>query len=79
MSISENPLVDSTLALPQEERADLALQLLQSLELPGEEVTAQELGQELRDRAEKYRQSEIDSSSLDEVRAIIEKRIAEKS
>jgi putative addiction module component (TIGR02574 family) len=77
MSTSHSPFFESALALPQSERADLAFQLLQSLELPGEEVDSATFGEMLRGRVEAYRRGEIESSSLEEARDIIERRLSE--
>jgi putative addiction module component (TIGR02574 family) len=79
MSASQNPFFATALSLPQSERADLAFQLLQSLDVPGEEVGSDEFGVELRTRVASYRRGEIESSTLDEARAIIERRLAEDS
>jgi putative addiction module component (TIGR02574 family) len=77
MSTSQSPFFESALALPQAERADLAFQLLQSLELPGDEVDSAAFGEMLRGRVEAHRRGEISSSSLEEARAIIERRLSE--
>jgi putative addiction module component (TIGR02574 family) len=77
MSVSQNPFFDAALSLPQPDRADLAFHLLQSLEQPGDEISADEFGAELRARIESYRRGEIGSSSLEEARAIIERRLSE--
>lgn len=79
MSASQNPFFETALSLPLPERADLAFQLLQSLEPPGDEVSADEFGAELRSRVESYRRGDVESSTLDEARAIIERRLAEGS
>ncbi|MCA9229606.1 MAG: addiction module protein [Planctomycetales bacterium] len=79
MSTSDDPLIESALALPQAQRADLALQLLQSLDPPGDEIAADEFGQQLRQRIEEYRRGEIASSTLDEARAAIERNLSEGS
>jgi putative addiction module component (TIGR02574 family) len=79
MSTSQNQFFETALSLPQSERADLAFQLLQSLERPGEEVAAEEFGAELRGRLEAYRRGELESCSLEEARAIIRQRLSEGS
>ena len=79
MSTSQNQFFESALALPQLERAELAFQLLQSLDLPGKEITAERFGGELRERIEAYRRGELGSSSLEETRAIVLQRLAEGS
>jgi putative addiction module component (TIGR02574 family) len=79
MSTSPNPFFESALSLPLAERADLAFQLLQSLDRPGEEITAHEFGTELRDRVEAFRRGEIEGIGLDDARAMIEQRLAEGS
>ncbi|WP_210417790.1 addiction module protein [Bythopirellula goksoeyrii] len=76
MATSANPLIESILSLTQTQRAELAVQILQSLELPGEEISSEEYGQELRSRVEKYRNGEMESVSLDDAREILEKRIS---
>lgn len=76
MTTSANLLIESILSLPQTQRAELALRVLQSLDQPGEEISSGEFGQQLRSRVEKYRSGEIESVSLDEAREIIEKRIS---
>ena len=77
MSTDSHDLIESALSLPQPQRADLALQLLQSLDQPGEEVSAEEFGQELRERVKEYRAGEVESHSLEEARAAIARRISE--
>jgi putative addiction module component (TIGR02574 family) len=79
MSTAQNPFFESALSLPSAERADLAFQLLQSLDRPGEETTSDEFGTALRDRIEAYRSGEIAGIGLDDARAIIEQRLAEGS
>jgi putative addiction module component (TIGR02574 family) len=78
MSIPQDQLFDSALSLPQAERADLAFQLLQSLALPGEEVTSEEFGAELRERIEAHRRGEVPSFSLEETRAIVQQKLQER-
>jgi putative addiction module component (TIGR02574 family) len=77
MSMPQNPFFDTALSLPQAERADLAFQLLQSLEQPGDEVSSGEFGAELTTRIESYRRGEISSVTLDEARAMIERLLSE--
>ena len=77
MSVSQNPFFVAALSLPQPDRADLAFQLLQSLEQPGDEISSDEFGAELQARIKLYRRGEIGSSSLEEARAIIERRLSE--
>ena len=77
MSIPQDHLFESALSLPQSERADLAFQLLQSLDPSGEEVSSEEFGSEVRERIEAYRRGEIKGFSLEETRAIVEKRMSE--
>jgi len=74
---SQGHFFETALSLPQSERADLAFQLLQSLELPGDEIDSAEFGEMLRGRVESYRRGEIESSSLEEARTIIERRLSE--
>jgi len=77
MSMSQDQLLETALSLPQSERADLAFQLLQSLDPPSEEVAAEEFGVELRERVAGYRRGEVQSASLEEARTIIQNRISE--
>ncbi len=78
MSQPSDHITVSALSLPHDQRADLALQLLQSLELPGDVVSAEEFGQALRKRVEGYRAGAVESNSLDEARAIIERRLSDQ-
>jgi len=75
MSAAQDQFFDTALSLPASARADLAFQLLQSLERPGEEINADEFAGELRGRIEAYRRGEIVSSSRREVRACVETRL----
>ena len=77
MSTSPNPLFESALALPQEERADLAFQLLQTLTPPAEEISSAELADELRERVEAHRRGEQKSFTPDEAREIVAKRLSQ--
>ena len=77
MSSAPDPFLESALALPQSQRADLAFQLLQSLNPPGEEISAEQFGASLHERVESARSENLKSHGLDEVRAIVEKRLAE--
>ena len=79
MSMSQDQFLETALSLPQSERADLAFQLLQSLDQPGEVVSSEEFGSELRGRIEAHRRGEIGSFSLEEARAIIQQRLSEGS
>jgi len=63
--------------LPQSRRADLAFQLLQSLDPPGEEIASEQFGTELHERVESSRRGDTESHSLDEVRETVEKRLSE--
>jgi putative addiction module component (TIGR02574 family) len=78
MSLSQNPLFESALSLPQSERADLAFQLLQSLTPPGEEISSEEFGKELRQRVEAHGRGELESFSLEETRQIIQQRLSQE-
>lgn len=78
MSMPQNQLFEFALSLPQAERADLAWQLLQSLDPPGEEVTPAEFGAELQERVEAHRRGELPSFSLDESRATIRERLSQE-
>jgi hypothetical protein len=77
MSLSQNQLFESALALPQDEGADLAFQLLQSLDPPGDEVAPSEFGSELLARIDSCRRGETQTFSLDETRQIIQQRLSE--
>lgn len=77
--MSQNHLFESALSLPQDQRANLALQLLQSLDPPGEEIPAEEFGNELRNRVEGYRRGDVKSSSLEEARSIIQQGLSKGS
>lgn len=79
MSTSPNPFFDTALSMPAADRADLAFQLLQSLGQPGREISGEDFGAALRDRIEAFRRGEIASSSLDEARVIIGRRLGEGS
>ena len=75
MSIPQDHVFESALALPQAERAQLALQLLESLDPPGEETSAEQFGAELRERVEAYRRGEIESLSVDETRSMVNQQL----
>ena len=77
MSMSQDQVFETALSLPESQRADLAFQLLQSLEPPGEAVTADEFALELHARIESHRNGTMGSSSLEEARAIIRERLSE--
>jgi hypothetical protein len=77
MSMPQEQVFENALSLPQPQRADLAFQLLLSLEPPGELVDSKRLGLQLRDRVESYREGTVGSVSLDEARAVIRQRLAE--
>lgn len=77
MSTTHDAFFESALALPSGDRADLAFQLLQSLHLPGEEISADEFGRELRSRVEAYRRGEMKSYSLEEVREMMRQQLSQ--
>ena len=77
MSMSSDHLLETALSLPMEERASLAFHLLESLDPPGDEITADEFSAELSSRVEAYRRGEVQSSGLEKVRGIIEQKLAE--
>jgi putative addiction module component (TIGR02574 family) len=79
MSMAQDPIFETALSLPQAERADLAFLLLESLPPPGDAVSAEEFAGELRRRVEAYRAGEIQSVSLEDARATVERRLAEGS
>ncbi len=74
--MSQDQVFETALSLPLPQLADLAFQLLQSFDFPGEEIGAAEFGAELRERIQAYRRGEIESSSLEETRAIIQQRLS---
>jgi putative addiction module component (TIGR02574 family) len=75
MSMPQDQLFESALSLPQSQRAELAFQLLQSLEPPGDEVSPEAFGVELQERIASYRNGTAGSSSLEETRDIIRQRL----
>lgn len=77
MSMSQDPIFESALALPQSERADLAFLLLESLDPPGKELSANEFGDELRRRVAEHRSGRDDGLSLEDVRAEMARRLSE--
>jgi putative addiction module component (TIGR02574 family) len=77
MSLSQNSVFESALSLPQPERADLAFQLLQSLSPPGDEISTEEFGAQLRQRVEAHRRGELQTFSLEETRQIIQERLSQ--
>jgi putative addiction module component (TIGR02574 family) len=78
MSIPQHQLFDFALSLPQAERADLAFQLLQSLDPPGDEVAPEEFGAELHERIAAFRRGEMPSFSLEETRRLVRQRLQER-
>jgi putative addiction module component (TIGR02574 family) len=79
MSMSQDHLFETALSLSQDQRANLAFQLLRSLDPPGEEIPVEEFGNELRDRVKGYRRGDVTSSSLEEARSIIQQRLSKGS
>lgn len=77
MSTAPDQFVETALSLPQAVRADLAFQLLQSLDLPGDEITDEAFGAELRQRVEAYRRGAVESVGLDDARVIVQTRLAD--
>jgi putative addiction module component (TIGR02574 family) len=80
MSMSQDQLFESVLSLPMSVRADLALELLQSLNPPGEEIeiTSTEFEHELHERVAAHRCGQVQSFSLEETRAIIRERLSQE-
>jgi putative addiction module component (TIGR02574 family) len=78
MSISQHQFLETALSLPATDRADLAFRLLQSLDKPGEEISAEEFGAELHRRFEGYRSGTIKAVDLQEARAEIEEHLAKR-
>lgn len=78
MSLSQTELFESVLALPASVRADLAFELLLSLQPPGEEIASGEFERELHERVEAYRRGEVQSFSLSEARATIHQRLSQE-
>jgi putative addiction module component (TIGR02574 family) len=74
MNATHAELFASVLALPQTERADLAYQLLQSLDPPGADAASPDFGEKLLKRARAAQRGEIDSISLEEMRASMNQR-----
>ena len=70
-------LLETALSLPQPRRADLAYRLLQSLDSPGKDISAEQFGTELHERIESSRRGDTKSHSLDETREIVEIRLSE--
>jgi putative addiction module component (TIGR02574 family) len=77
MSMPQEHFFETALSLPQSERADLAFQLLQSLDHPGDEVPAEQFGDELQARIDAYRRGDLEGLSVEETRAIVQRRLAE--
>lgn len=75
METAPSQIAAHALALPPAQRAELAAQLLGSLEHPGAEASAEQLGAELRERLEQHRRGELPSQSLDEARDAINARL----
>jgi putative addiction module component (TIGR02574 family) len=78
MTMPRDQLFESALSLPQSERADLALQLLQSLVPPGDEVTSDEFGAEFHRRIDAHRRGALASFSLEETRAIVQEKLSQE-
>jgi putative addiction module component (TIGR02574 family) len=78
MTMPQDQLFEFALSLPQSERADLAFQLLQSLDPEGEEVTSAAFGAELQERVEAHRRGELRSFSLEESRVILRERLSQE-
>lgn len=76
MNISQGQLFESVLSLPASARADLALELLESLQPPGNEIVSAEFESELHERVAAHRRGEMNDFSLEETRAIIRERLA---
>jgi putative addiction module component (TIGR02574 family) len=77
MNISQHQVFEFALALPQSDRADLAFQLLQSLEAPCDERSFEAFREDLHNRVHDYRQGKVKDYALDEVRAIVEQKLSE--
>jgi putative addiction module component (TIGR02574 family) len=75
MNISQDQLFESVLSLPASARADLALELLQSLQPPGEETESADFERELHERVAAHRRGEVQSFSLEDTRAIVRERL----
>jgi putative addiction module component (TIGR02574 family) len=78
MSVPQNHLFESALSLPQEERADLAFQLLQTLVPAADEISTEEFAAELHGRVEAHRRGDLLSFSLEESRAIVQERLTQE-
>jgi hypothetical protein len=77
MSMSQDQFFETALSLPQSQRAELAFQLLQSLDPPGDVVDAETFGAELRARVQAHRRGEVESRDRDETRVLIQQRLSE--
>jgi hypothetical protein len=78
MDIQQSELFEFALSLPQPARADLAFQLLQTLEPPSEEVTSSEFGRQLQERIDSHARGELSSVSVDEAREIVQARLSQE-
>jgi putative addiction module component (TIGR02574 family) len=76
MSTLPDNVFDMALSLPQSQRADLAFQLLQSLEPPGDDISADEFRTELHERIDAYRRGEVSSASLEEAPTMIRQQLS---
>jgi hypothetical protein len=79
MNATHAELVANILALPQTERADLAFQLLQSLDPPGPDAASDGFGDTLRERAQAAVLGNIESISLDEMRESLNQRFGNRA
>ncbi len=75
MSQDQLHLFETALSLPQAVRADLAFELLQSLDPPEAEIPTHEFNAELHERVAAYRRGELQSFSLEETLAIVQKHL----
>jgi hypothetical protein len=76
MNMSQDQLFETALSLPQAVRADLAFELLQSLDPPEDEIPAHEFGAELHERVAAFRRGDLPSFSLEETRAIVQAQLS---
>jgi putative addiction module component (TIGR02574 family) len=78
MNISQHQVFEFALALPLSERADLAFQLLQSLESHRDERSFEAFREDLLNRVHDHRQGKVIGYALDEARAIVEQKLTER-
>lgn len=78
MSDSSNELVQSALSLPPDDRAGLAMQLLQSLTPAQQEISDDQLSEQLHKRIQEYKSGDLISHSREEARAAVEAALSKR-